>query len=198
MRQQKIHLENPNEFYDECYSVTRKNIKLLTKMRRKRFAAASVVMFDTNLWISGGQYDGSNKYLSSTEFIFLNGTKDVGPELPIALSKHVMVNLKGNLTMVIGGLSSWDLSGYYYTSEKTIRYNHTQQSWSGGPTLKNPRHYHAVGIVTDEVMQEKLVFVTGGIVRDLVNNYPTKSTELLLDNKWTQGEDSNNLHIVRV
>ena len=161
--------------------------------RNKRFAAASVVMFDTNLWISGGQYDGSYTYLSSTEFIFLNGTKDVGPELPIALSKHVMVNLKGNLTMVIGGQSAWDLSGskVYYTSEKTIRYNHTQQSWSGGPTLKNPRHYHAVGIVTDEVMQEKLVFVTGGIVF----NYATKSTEFLLDNKWTQGEDSSIRHI---
>ena len=66
----------------------------------KRSNAASVAINSDTLWISGG----FNGYiiLSSSEFIQMNGIT-LGPQLPIALYAHAMINVKNELTMVIGG-----------------------------------------------------------------------------------------------
>ena len=66
----------------------------------KRVNAASVAINSDTLWISGG-FDGYTT-LSSSEFIQMNGSTK-GPQLPIALSAHAMVNMKNESTMVIGG-----------------------------------------------------------------------------------------------
>ncbi len=56
--------------------------------------------------------------------------------------------------------------------------------WSNGPALNQERQNHAVGIVTDEATQEKLVTVTGGW-----DGYDVlKSTEVLLAGTWSIGE----------
>ena len=62
-------------YIDDCYKVTGNKAVFLGKMKTKRYAAASVVLKNTVLWVTGGKdgiYDSS--LLSSTEFIHLNGT----------------------------------------------------------------------------------------------------------------------------
>ena len=49
--------------------------------------------------------------------------------------------------------------------------------------MNQARVNHAVGIVTDETTQEKLVTVTGGW-----NGAPMKSTEILIGDTWSLGE----------
>ena len=50
--------------------------------------------------------------------------------------------------------------------------------------MYNPRQGHAVGIVTDEATQEKLVTVTGGY--DFGTYF--KSSEILIGDTWSLGE----------
>ena len=90
--------------------------------------------------------------------------------------------------MIIGGRSRLLQT---YTSTKTFQYDHKQGSWSGGPSLKQPRHDHAVGIVFDEVTKDKIVLVTGGsCCYDFDNGM--KSTELFWDKSWSAGEEIAN------
>ena len=102
-----------------------------------------------------------------------------GPVLPLPLKTHAMIMINNQLTMVIGGWSP----GIGHTAQ-TYEYNHVKGEWSNGPALNQERELHAVGIVTDEATQEKLVTVTGGW-----NGYITlKSTEVLLAGTWSIGE----------
>ena len=96
--------------------------------------------------------------------------------MPVA--NHAFINIQSDLAMIIGG--ELDV----ISSEKTFYFNHTNKKWSEGPELNHDRFNHAVGIVTDEATQEKLVIVTGGW-----NGYIVlKSTEVLLAGTWSIGE----------
>ena len=101
-----------------------------------------------------------------------------GPVLPLPLKTHAMIMINNQLTMVIGGWSP----GIDLTAQ-TYYYNHVKGEWSNGPALNQARQSHAVGIVTDEATQEKLVIVTGGAYGSAL-----KSTEVLLAGTWSIGE----------
>ena len=102
-----------------------------------------------------------------------------GPELPLPLERHAMIMMNNELTMVIGGVSP----GIGLLAQ-TYEYNHVKGEWSNGPALNQARQSHAVGIVTDEATQEKLVIVTGG----WDGSNALKSTEVLLAGTWSIGE----------
>ena len=158
------------------------------------------ILFDTKLWISGGRDDDRN-YLSSSEFIYLNGTREEGPELPKALWKHVMININDTFTMIVGGSSEITLENesigmvqdpFEYTITRTTTYDHTTKIWRDGPKLNKPRQDHAIGTVIDEATLVKLIFVTGGYHYQLEDlDYVFNSTEFLFDNTWTLGESKN-------
>ena len=63
-------------YHDECYKVTANKAVLLGRMSSKRKNAASVVIKNSTLWVTGG-YSG-NFALSSTDFIYLNGSIHMG------------------------------------------------------------------------------------------------------------------------
>ena len=91
---------------------------------------------------------------------------------------------------VVKKKTRWQILGFTYIqgfgySAKTFYYNHNYGNWSDGPKLNQGRKDHAVGIVTDEATQEKLVTVTGGW--DGPPN-TLKSTEVLLAGTWSIGE----------
>ena len=86
---------------NKCYKMTSKQSYQFAIMSTVRSHAAGVVINDSTLWITGGKDHNANA-LSSSEFIQLNGTMP-GPELPIPLVGHTMVNIDNDLTMVIGG-----------------------------------------------------------------------------------------------
>ena len=66
---------------DECHIVSPTRTKVVTKMKSKRYEAASLVINENYLWISGGS-DGSNT-LYSSEFINIETME--GPDLPTDL-----------------------------------------------------------------------------------------------------------------
>ena len=88
-------------------------------------------------------------YYHTSEYVTIEGITS-GPDLPESLADHAMINTKKNLTMVIGG-------DFYDSQAKTYYYNHTNEEWINGPRLNQARQVHAVGIVTDEVIEDELV-----------------------------------------
>ena len=162
-------------YFDECYSLTSEKAKLVTHMSVGRYLAASIVLHDNTLWVTGGWNDGGA--LAFTEYVTVTGTM-LGPDLPLALDNHAMVAINRTCSMVIGGSSSSSSS-----SASTFFYDHGEGEWITGPSLMQARRYHAAGIVTDEVTDEHFVAVTGGRYY-----YDVDSTEILQDREWVQGK----------
>ena len=92
----------------ECHTITKRESKPIatTTTTFKRIFAASVMINDEVLWVSGGEdytwlvWD----LLSSSEFIQLDGITP-GPDLTMGLKNHAMININDSRTMVIGGYS---------------------------------------------------------------------------------------------
>ena len=120
------------EYVNDCYSLTSQKSTLVTHMSEGRFEAASIVLNDNTLWVTGGMkkrirkktigpigHPGKPQNLkrsfASTEYVTMTGTTP-GPDLPKALSGHAMVAINSTFSMVIGG-------GY---SKKTFYYNHIE------------------------------------------------------------------------
>ena len=167
-------------YVDECYSLTSEKTALVTHMSIGREDAASIVINDNTLWVTGG-YNVNGGYLASTEYVTVTGTMP-GPDLPMANNAHAMVAINSTCSMVIGGSSN----DYYAL---TFFYDHNEGEWINGPSLMQARYSHAAGIVTDEVTDEHFVAATGGFgyLRFL------DSTEILQDGEWVQGKIINTI-----
>ena len=154
-------------YVDECYSI---NPYQKVKMSVWRYYAASVVIDDKTLWVTGGWNDG---YLASTEYVTTAGTIP-GPWMPKVFYKHIMVGINSTVFMVIGNLAD---DGIFY-------YDHIEGKWIDGPSLIQARGNQAAGIVTDEVTNENFVAITGGAHYSDFSDF----TEILQDEKWVQGK----------
>ena len=176
--------------YDECYSLTSEKATLVTHMSVEREYAASIVLDDNILWVTGG-WSGAFHF-ASTEYVTMTGTM-LGPNLPQALTNHAMVAINKTCSMVIGGISAnYSASTYFKEQKRTLFYDHNEGEWITGPSLIQARMNHAAGIVTDEVTDEPLVAVTGGeYYSDGCWSYYfyLDSTEILQDGEWVQGID---------
>ena len=171
---------------DECYSLTSEKATLFTHMSVERRSAASIVMDDNILWVTGG-YSGAF-HLASTEYVTVTGTM-LGPNLPQALTNHAMVAINKTCSMVIGGISvDYSTSTYFNEQNRTFYYDHNEGEWITGPSLMQARMNHAAGIVTDEVTDEPLVAVTGGRYYSDGCWFYLVSTEILQDGEWVQGK----------
>ena len=164
---------------DECYSLTSEKATIVAHMSVGRRYAASIVLHDNTLWVTGG-VDGGGEDLVSTEYVTVTGTT-LGPDLPIALYYHAMVAINRTCTMVIGGRSNGSYASTFF-------YDRNEGEWITGPSLMQGRYGHAAGIVTDEGTDEHFVAVTGGNYDVYLN-----STEILQDGEWVQGKICNTL-----
>ena len=169
-----------DSFPDECYSLTSKKTTLVNHMSIGKSDAASIVLNDNTLWVTGGWNNPYNFIMASNEYFTMAGTI-LGPDLPIGFSSHAMVAINSTWSMVIGGSS---YSGG--CSALTFLYDHNEGKWTTGPSLMQGRRHHAAGIVTDEVTNENSVAVTGGDDKDYENGFD--STEIFQDGKWVQGK----------
>ena len=160
---------------NECYSLTSQKVKLVTHMSVLRTSAASIVLNETILWVTGG-WSGTESY-SSTEYVSLSETMP-GPDLPLSLFRHAMVSINSSVSMVIGGHNGGPTTTTFF-------YDHIDGEWINGPKLIQERGLHTAGIVTDEVTNENYVAVTGG---EDTNSNELDTTEILQDEKWVQGK----------
>ena len=168
---------------DECYSLSGEEATVVTHMSVKRRGAASLVLNDKILWITGGNYkDEILHVLSSSEFVKI-GESLPGPSLQIPLTYHAMVAFNNSCSMFIGGFTDIIATDQAYRS--TFFYNHKSNSWSEGPSLWEERIQHAAGVVTDEFTNEKLIVTTGGMIGTLLLD----SIEVLFENQWHIGKE---------
>ena len=144
--------------------------------------AASIVLNDKILWVTGGSNGG---ILASTEYVTVTGTIP-GPNLPMGLMIHAMVAINSTCSMVIGGAGQelW-MGEIWHMFPLTYFYDHNEGEWINGSSLMQARYAHAAGIITDEVTGEHFVSVTGGVV---TSGRVLNSTEILQDEEWVQGK----------
>ena len=169
-------------YVDECYSLTSEKATLVTHMSVGRGAAASIVINDNTLWVTGGRDDDGT--IASTEYLTVTGTMP-GPDLQMALYSHAMVAINSTCSMVIGGNSNGD------DTASTFFYDHNEGEWINGSSLMQARYAHAAGIITDEVTGEHFVAVIGGYNFGL--DLDLNSTEILQDGEWVQGKICNTI-----
>ena len=184
---------------NECYSFTAQKATLITYMFVERIYAASIVLNDNTLWVTGGESKDGYP-IASTEYVKMSGSMP-GPDLPMALESHAMASINSTVSMVIGG---WDGNGWAGTA-LTFYFNHIEGEWSNGPILMQSRYMHAAGIVTDELTNEKFVVVTGGFLNVLspqTGIHDSKvyldSTEILQDGKWVEGKINNTINLLKI
>ncbi len=136
------------------------------QMANPRRNAASTVMSDGTLWISGGLAFNSMK-LDSSEFIdSISGSARPGPDLPMSIQGHCVLALDSSSLMLIGaGINSDE------TRIWTMETN-----WTQGPKLIQGRLDATCGVIKDLVFGYHLVAIAGG--RD--GSDPLKSME-----SWT-------------
>ena len=92
---------------------------------------------------------------------------------------HALVAIDNTLSMLIGGMTIGNVE-----TPTSHYFDHQGHNWIQGPDLLQARRLHAAGIVTDEVITEKLVIVTGGDF----NGIKLDSTEMLINQQWNQGK----------
>ena len=72
-----------------------------------------------NWWVSGGT-DEKDQPRKSTEIRYSNGTWGDGPELPVAISGHCVVQLQRDLSVVIGGAKNGNTYIFNWNSKVKI------------------------------------------------------------------------------
>ena len=128
----------------ECHSISKTNITPLTPLVTQRYFAASIAVNNT-LWVLGGE-GGED----STEYVGMHMPSE---PMPLALSRHTIIEIEENVYLLIGGKSSGK------ASSKTFIFN---QNWTEGPSLSEARFGHASALITDKITKKKSVVVFGG------------------------------------
>ena len=163
----------------QIHSIAKDQSKFLGQLTVKREDAASVVLSNNTLWVTGGQDQSWNR-LKTTEFVTKEGKTSKGPDLPLALRAHAIVALNRGVFILIGGLSdNGRPSATYFYEEK--------KGWRPGPNLKNGRWMHTAGVLTDRVSTKQYIVVVGGYGA-------TTSVEYLEypgSNEWMNGKPSH-------
>ncbi len=152
-----------------CYVLeTSKRLWIRIEGRDKpRNRAASVVLADgKTLWRTGGEY---RLILKSTEFVSLDHNKPLGtpftnregPDLPIEVAYHCMVQLNSTTAMLIGGRNKkkgYRNNTYLFdiTSEEKLK------DWVKGPDLIRARNWHSCGVLTNPGDGSHQVVVAAG------------------------------------
>ena len=99
-----------------------------------------------------GGYSARGRELSSTEFIYVNGSVIQGPELPKGRYGHCMVDLRDGRYMIIGGNP---------TRKEVLIYHQSNMSFARGPSLLVGRYFHACAVINSPLYGIR-VMVAGG------------------------------------
>jgi len=120
----------------------------------------SIVSLPDRLWIMGGL--GSDGLpLTSTEYIYADGRKESGPELPEPLAKACAVQATAQQILVIGGRGSKPAA-----LKSTWIYQMDTKTWNNGPELATPRLSHGCSKFNSEFHEKDMVVVMGGLSND--------------------------------
>ena len=172
-------------FDDQIHSINKEESKFLGHLYVRRKCAASVVLINNTLWVTGGEdqpgYFKPGKKLKTTELVTKEGKTSEGPDLPLSLYGHAIVALNSGVFILIGGNSDygWSSSATYFYEEK--------KGWRPGPNLKNARNSHTAGVLTDRVSTKQYIVAVGGWGAFSSVEY----LEYPGSNEWMQGKPTD-------
>ena len=136
---------------DMIHSIAKDQSKFLGQLSVRRRYAASVVLTNNTLWVTGGL--GQSGRLKTTEYVTIDGQTSQGPDLPLPLDSHSIVPLNSGAFILIGGYGGDSSATHFYEEKK---------GWRPGPNLKNGRYYHTAGVLTDRVSTKTYIVAVGG------------------------------------
>ena len=141
---------------------------------RSRHAAVEV---NGTLWLSGGEPN----LKSSTEFLFPDGSSQIGPEMPVSLRDHCVTILPDLRAIILGGYNGDEYSNQTYI------YDFIGQKWNIGDAMNFKRNEFGCSWFHHNALEKTVVMAAGG--HDSENNH--KSVEFLdLEmNQWLDGPD---------
>ncbi len=149
-----------------------------------RTAAASTVIDNgLTLWITGG-WDFSSRQ-NTSELVTLNpvSSSKNGPQLILALESHCMVQLNESHAMLIGGSSD-----FHDPEDRTWCYSNLhQQQWASCPNLNYRRKNLACGVLYDNMLDQTVVMVAGGIHVDMFGDKTVEHLFIGDNSRWDQG-----------
>ena len=133
------------------------------------------------IWLLGGAQNSQ----TSTEFIYLNGTSNKGPDLPVQTRYHCVTKLNETAALLSGGYTQ------NKTSDETYIYNFVTRRWSMGPRMQESRFHHGCGQFYSEYDESNMVMSIGGKNFDGCLN----SVEYLLESSstWKKGTYAHNI-----
>ena len=136
----------------QIHSIAKDQSKFLGQLSVKRRHAASVVLSNNTLWVTGGYDQYYNIPMKTTEIVTKDGQTSQGPDLPLPLERHAIVPLNSGAFILIGGIG--DSSATHFYEEK--------KGWRPGPNLKKGRFGHTAGVLTDRVSTKTYIVAVGG------------------------------------
>ncbi len=166
---------------DKCFALgTSNEVDLITE---RKFAASILIDNDT-LWVTGGDTDGAT--VKTSEYVTLEGALP-GPELISnneGIDRHCLLKLSQSTAIVVGGRNN---------VYKPRMFSFETVTWTTLANLNDGRSDHSCGIIYDKEIGSRILVTTGGYNWFTSKTYA--STELLaLDgdialNLWTFGPD---------
>ena len=161
----------------QIHSIAKDQSKFLGQLSVERSHAASVVLSNNTLWVTGGR-DQSWNPIKTTEFVTKDGQTSQGPDLPLPLDSHSIVPLNSGAFILIGGYGGDSSATHFYEEKK---------GWRPGPNLKKGRYCHTAGVLTDRVSTKQYIVAVGG--------HGARSSLEYLEypgsNEWMEGKPSH-------
>ena len=148
------------KIHNTCRKLTSEGWHTFAQLKTARSAAASVVLQDNQIWVTGGDYQ--TKTLKSTEIINMktNGSKE-GPDLPTEIKGHAMAKVDENYIYIIGG-SSYKNYTQFYTKNCWIYDQHSFE-FTSGPEMNDARSFFGWGIFSSSLHNgRQCLLVAGG------------------------------------
>ena len=133
-----------------CYFL--ENGTVASTLSSARYIAQALILYETKLWITGGNYNSS----FTSEYVTPGQEAVEGPRLPARLQGHCMVQLDQDTIMFLG--LGFNDEG---SSSKTYLYSIKNDSFTMGPELTSPRSSMMCGVLEDD-QGNNIVVAAGG------------------------------------